>query len=314
MVTTHALLTNERHRRSRFDRSIPVIEPTLLPTLANCFRGPVLRDLLIKGHSAYLQSALADSGLATSMEAGTTISEALFAVFSHLRQVYRSDYVYRAAVVSKLFLGRHSPNTTTLLSELRVDNCRADLVMLNGTSSVYEIKTANDTTSRLSSQLEAYTSMFDKIFVISDEKHIDTIQSSTSEHIGILELTPRFTIRTIRQPIGNARNVIPSVIFDTFRKEEWLEATNVIFGKVPDAKPIDLCDACREMFAKADPNLAHEVMVRLLKKRKLLKKSDFEIVPEFLTAAFVESSVAPKDWPRLQSILDTTVVPKIQQK
>ncbi len=294
MVTTHAVLTKKRHRRSHVERSIPVIAPTLLPTLANCFRGPVLRDLLFKGHSAYLQSALADSGLATSMEAGTTLSEALFAVFSHLRRVYRSDYVYRAAVVSKLFLGRHSPDTTTLLSELRVDNCRADLVMFNGTSSVYEIKTANDSTSRLPSQLAAYASMFDKIFILADEKHIDTIRSIASECVGILELTPQFTIRTIRQPIENSKNVVPSVIFDTFRKEEWLEATNVIFGKVPDAKPIDLCDACREMFVKAEPRLAHEVMVRVLKKRKQLKKSDFEIVPEFLTAAFVESAVAPE--------------------
>ncbi len=284
------------------------VDPKFLPTLANCFRGPVLRALLLNGFSPYLQEALVGSGIVESLGGKATIGDALEQLFLHLRRFYRSDYVYRAAVVSKIFLGRHSPETTTLLSELRVDTCKADLVMLNGTSTVYEIKTARDNTKRLSAQLAAYLRMFDKIFVMADRCHLDSILAIASPRVGILELTPAFTIRTVRSAITNADYVDPGVIFDALRQDEWIEVTRTLVGHIPDVKPLELFDSCRELIVKVQPRVVHDIMVQVLKRRKQLRRPDFDAVPECLAAAFLESSITPKEWPRLRHVLDTAII------
>lgn len=43
-------------------------------------------------------------------------------------------------IANKILLGKHSLNTSHMLSEFRVGYNKADVVIINGTSSVYEIK------------------------------------------------------------------------------------------------------------------------------------------------------------------------------
>jgi hypothetical protein len=281
-------------------RQFARLDSKFFPALAGCFRGPIFREILSRGCSTYLRAAFSEAGVINALGPDAAVEDGLFLAFNNLRHYYRSDYVYRAAIASKLFLGRHSPNSTTLLPELRVDNCKADLVMLNGTSAVYEIKTERDKTDRLSSQLDAYLRMFDKIYVVTDEKHLHSVQQIAPNKVGILLLTPQFTIREFRPAMSNLLNVDCGVIFDTFRKEEWIEATRLQCGKIPDVRPLDLFDACRDLFTRVRPNNAHDMMVKLLKRRRQIRKVDFAEIPDYLAAAFVESAVPPKDWGKLR--------------
>lgn len=272
------------------------LDSKFFPALAGCFRGSIFREILSRGCSTYIREAFCEAGVIKALGPDAAVEDGLLLVFNNLRHYYRSDYVYRAAIASKLFLGRHSPNSTTLLPELRVDNCKADLVMLNGTSAVYEIKTERDKTDRLRSQLDAYLRMFDKIHVVTDEKHLHSVQRIAPNKVGILLLTPQFTIREFRPAMSNLLNVDCGVIFDTFRKEEWIEATQLLCGKIPDVRPLELFDACRDMFTHVRPSDAHYVMVKLLKKRRQIRKVDFAKIPDYLAAAFIESAVPPKKW------------------
>ena len=287
-------------------RQFARLDSKFFPALAGCFRGPIFREILSRGYSAYLRAAFLESGVIKVLGPDAAIEDGLSLVFNNLRHYYRSDYVYRAAIASKLFLGRHSPNSTTLLPELRVDACKADLVMLNGTSAVYEIKTERDKIDRLSSQLGAYLRMFDRIHVVTDEKHLHSVQRIAPNAVGILLLTPRFTIHEFRPAVSNLLNVDCGVIFDTFRKEEWIEATRVLHGKIPDVRPLELFDACRNLFIQVPPSDAHHMMVKLLKKRRQIQKNDFVKIPDYLTAAFVESTVPPKDWGKLHLRISST--------
>ena len=91
-------------------------------------------------------------------------------IFKRLLREYRYEYIYKNAVAKKILLGKHNLNTAFMLTEFRADDCKADTVILNGTSYVYEIKTEMDSFDRLDRQISAYRKVFDYITVISSEK------------------------------------------------------------------------------------------------------------------------------------------------
>lgn len=85
---------------------------------------------------------------------GITVGEAFNEAFALLRQTgLRNEYVYRSALTHNLLLGKHSLRTACMLNEFRIGSCKADLIILNGTGTVYEIKSERDSLSRLQNQI-----------------------------------------------------------------------------------------------------------------------------------------------------------------
>ena len=58
--------------------------------------------------------------------------------------------------------GEHIPQNSTLINEFRVCNSKADIAIINGKSTVYEIKSKYDSLDRLESQIADYKKVFDK--------------------------------------------------------------------------------------------------------------------------------------------------------
>src|SRR5690554_4303346 len=90
---------------------------------------------------------------------------------------FLNEAVIKSAFI-KRFLIKKSPRLNISVFELNTGGSRADLCLMNGKSSVFEIKTEYDTYDRLSKQLQDYTDFFDKIFVIvRSEEHTSELQS-----------------------------------------------------------------------------------------------------------------------------------------
>ncbi|MCW2370206.1 hypothetical protein M2336_001884 [Sphingobium sp. B1D7B] len=81
---------------------------------------------------------------------------------------------------------------------------RADVVMCDHTDiHCFEIKTERDTLTRLDRQLEVYNRHADFVTVVAATKHINTILSRVSSHVGIYEMVGfrcRNPIRVVREP------------------------------------------------------------------------------------------------------------------
>ncbi len=73
--------------------------------------------------------------------------------------------------------------------EMKVLNSRSDYVRINGSSYVYEIKTENDTTLRLDSQIKDYEKVFEYINVVVHDKHYDKVQKMLPGKVGIITYT-----------------------------------------------------------------------------------------------------------------------------
>lgn len=71
--------------------------------------------------------------------------------YAAISKDYRCEYVYKNELVN-LLLRRYGTRSTVYFSEFRVGSSIADMVMFNGESKVFEIKTEYDSPRRLDRQ------------------------------------------------------------------------------------------------------------------------------------------------------------------
>ena len=200
--------------------------------------------------------------------------------YNFLFKNYRNEYIYKNVIANKILLGKHSLNTSHMLTEFRVGKCKADAVVLNGTSTVYEIKSEFDSFARLQNQIQAYLAIFDHINVITSVSQASKMGSILPDMAGILILTNRNTITTVRESKSNKRNTNPGILFDSLRKNEYIKITKEYFGVVPDVPNTQIYRKCKKLFSEIPPEIAHDLTIKVLRMRSKTK-----ILQEFIKKA-----------------------------
>ncbi|MEH0018245.1 MAG: sce7726 family protein [Desulfobacter sp.] len=265
--------------------------------LAKIFSRKIIMDLARNGESGYLNEILLNSGFVKFLGSDFKLIDIFDAVYKYLSKTYRNEYIYKNVIANKILLGRHSLNTSFMMTEFRVGSCKADVAIFNGTSNVYEIKTELDSLERLANQIAEYQKFFDKVQIITAPNQTNKISKSVGPSIGILELTPRNTIKTIQQAKSGKKRVSPETIFDSLRKSEYLSIIGKHYGPIPKVPNTQIYKECRAIFSKISPELAHDSMVTLLKQRGNSHglKNFIESVPYSLKAIALNSCLKEKE-------------------
>lgn len=241
--------------------------------LARFFSISVLADLARCGRSDLASRLFSNLELGESMTRSLPVKDFYDTLFKELVTLYRHEYIFKNALAEKLLIGKHSLNTAYMITEFRTGNCKADAVILNGTSHAYEIKSILDGYKRLDQQLAAYTKVFDCISVVTDEEQFSQVESRIPPQVGIMALASkgyRFRKRShYREPISNKSNTDPGAIFDVLTQAEYLailqERMGISLKQVPNTK---LYRIAKAHFTKLSPECAHDTMVSQLKARK----------------------------------------------
>lgn len=236
--------------------------------LAGLFRPKVAREIATAGRSRTLGRVISQSGFSSSLKTGASLADLFDTVYDFLCGSYRCEYVYKNTIANKILLGRHSLRTSTMLTEFRVGRSKVDLVILNGTSNAYEIKSELDTLDRLEVQTSEYLQVFDRVYVVTCGPRVGEVQSLVRQNVGILELTPRRTLRTVREAQSGKTSVLPGVLMDSLRRTEYVEVVKRVCGQVPDLPNTRMYSACKDIFERIAPEQAHDEMVRVLRHRR----------------------------------------------
>lgn len=241
--------------------------------LARLFSAGVIRELGFFGKSPLFARLVRESRMSLESEdQKAPVSQLYDIAFKLLRKRgNRYEYVYKAAVTQKVLLGTHSLRTSSMLNEFRAGSSVADVVILNRTSTVYEIKSERDSLKRLEQQIHSCSQVFATINVIVGENHLSEVIKSVPEYVGILLLTDRYHIRQIRPAIDDASRTVPEKIFDSITLRESKIILQDQQMPIPDVSNAYRYLAWREEFAKLDPVIAHSAMVRTLKKTRNLE-------------------------------------------
>jgi hypothetical protein len=94
-------------------------------------------------------------------------------VYSVLEHHYQNEYILKNSFLNDWLIKELGKSNSDLYSEFRIGSAIADLVMFNGTSKAFEIKTELDSNKRLNSQLEEYRKVFNEIFLIVPISKLD---------------------------------------------------------------------------------------------------------------------------------------------
>jgi hypothetical protein len=119
-----------------------------------------------------------------------------------------NDSLIRDSFHRQILRRHHTSPHTLVLNELGLKHgrCRADIAIVNGTLTGYEIKSDKDSLGRLAEQVRTYSAVFDRSTVISGAKH----------RSGVLSLLPKWwgVIVCHQGPRGGIR-------FETLRAADW---------------------------------------------------------------------------------------------
>ena len=285
------------------------VDTKYLPAIGRIFNPVVMDSLAQKGSSGYLSEVCSNSGLFTQIELDMPLGKFFDWVYNLLFRHYRNEYIYKNAIANKILLGRHSLNTSQMLTELRVGKCKADVVIVNGSSTVYEIKSEYDSFKRLDNQINSYLKIFDHINVITSDSQLSKLQTIIPDNIGIMILTDRNTIRTIREPKSNKKNIVLETVFNTFRKDEYLQVIQEYYGNIPDVPNTQIFKECKQLFCKIPVEPAHDLTVKILRQRKTstILKDFLDKTPSSLKAYALSIGDDRKKMQQLSSILDKNI-------
>lgn len=279
------------------------------PALTRFFSAAVIREFASDGRSTLGTKILKDVGLLDRLDPATTLTTFFDSIYAVLFHTYRSEYIYKNVIAQKILLGTHSLNTTFMLTEFRSGACRADALLLNGTSTVYEVKSAYDTMGRLSRQIQAYRQLFDKVCVVTAPSQVEEVKKHIDDDIGLIVLNDRNNLSRIQEPTSIKNTVLPEAIFDSLRRPEYEAIIKEKFGAVPDVPNTQIYQACLELFRTLDSVDAHDAMVSALKKRGGSKRLNefIESVPHSLKAASLSCKLSSCEQARFSHLLNTEI-------
>lgn len=284
------------------------LEAGQISAVSRLFSPSVIREMGRKGKSPLFARLAHESSLSSKVKPSDFVYNFFDEAFSLLKKkAHRHEYVYKSALTQNILLGKHSLQTASMLTEFRVGNCKADLVILNGTATVYEVKSERDSLSRLERQISAYRQVFAKVYVIAGENHIRSIFETVPSDVGILKLSSRHQITSLREAVDQPERTNSASIFDSIRLSEARQILALNGLKTPQVPNTELYSALRDIFLKLPPRLAHVGMVQVLKKTRNLKPLTeiVEQVPSSLQSAVLTVPFRKSDRVNLLQAINT---------
>lgn len=280
-----------------------------LASLSRMFSASVVRELGRDGRSGLLARLLSQSSIPEHLGPQASVGEAFERAFATLRSLgNRDEYVYRTAITQKILLGQHNLHTATMLGEARVGMCKADVVVFNGTSTAYEIKSERDSLTRLHNQVSSYGRVFGAVNVVTSATHLPQVMRQVPSDVGVLVLTERFTLRTERRAVVDPSRTDSLAILDFVRADEASAMLRRIGIQTPSVPNTQLRSRLRDIFADLDPGLVHQEMVSVLKETRSQSAAADSIksIPLSLRAAMLTLKL---DSASRNKVRDATLLP-----
>lgn len=236
----------------------------------------------------------------------TSVGDLLSYAYSEMKKNYRNEYVYKNTIITDL-IKKHRFTTSVIFNEFRVGRSIADLVFLNGTDRVFEIKTEFDNDTRLKSQIGDYQKAFSRVFVVVPELYQDKYFEELSPTIGIIVMTKRGAIKTIRDAIEDKSHLDSEVMMKCLRKQEFTEIIRR-FYPIPDVPSIRYFKDCLSLFNQIPMDNLHPLFIKVLKMRKQGRMSYLRNdVPNYLKYLLINLDFDEFHYNKLNSYLETNI-------
>lgn len=212
----------------------------------------------------------------------TTYLELLKKSYSLISKYYRCEYVYKNELI-KLLLKKYGTRNSVYFNEFKVGNSIADMVMFNGESKAFEIKTEYDTPRRLDKQMEDYKRFFDKCYIVIPENRLEEYNNIVESSTGIITMNQengRVLLKEVRLAYQNER-FEPEALMSCLRTDEYKNIVLSLGVSLDGVAGYDIFKFCYNVILQADTDTLRRLFLCEVKKRKnntsLLRKYPMSI-------------------------------------
>lgn len=184
-----------------------------------------------------------------------------------IAKAYPNEYVYKNTLLTNWLYDELAQDDSKLYSEFRVGKAVADLVMFNGTSKAFEIKTELDSDARLPCQLEQYRKVFNYIYLVVP-KEKSSLYMQQDEQIGIItfEKSRGQKFRKLREAKQNTHIDVSSII-EILHTHEYKGIVKQHFNELPEMNSFTQYERCKEKFNDIPINELNRLFLAALKSR-----------------------------------------------
>lgn len=214
-----------------------------------------------------------------------------------LEQYYRHEYLYKNKLLNDYVLKEYALEDTILLNEFRVGDSIADVILVNGTNKVFEIKTELDTPERLQSQLNNYYKVFTEVYVFTHDTLAEKYLSFLPPYVGLLLYTTNGSVFELRNATPRTESLDTTFIMASLRKAEYTMLTKSLAGFIPQATPAFYYRSCLEVLQQFPVEQVQKAYCSILKQRIDPNTNTYLTegeVPSYMNFSFYQSQFNKK--------------------
>lgn len=197
-----------------------------------------------------------------------TLGKCLKTAYMQLAKSYRSEYVYKNALI-RMIVEQYSRSDTVIFNEFKCGRSYADIAMFNGKSRVYEIKTELDSPARLAGQLKDYKQFFEECYIVTHDSLVDKY-AAWDDAVGIISLSfngRKAKLRVVRSS-GCHESFNSHLMMRLLHTSEYIKLTEFFYGSVPDVSAFDMFSACSALLSEVSQQELQKKCNELIKRRK----------------------------------------------
>jgi len=185
-----------------------------------------------------------------------------------MREFYANEYIYKNEFLNKWLIKELGSSKSAIFNELRIGKAIADLVMFNGCSRVFEIKTLLDKKYRLSNQLQEYKKVFNEIYLIIPESKLECY-SMYEKNIGLITYNQQQKVFKLhRQAIKNL-DIDSNSIMEILHTKEYRQVVTEYYGEIPSCNDFQQFEICKDLISKIPSSELNNLFIQIMKNRKI---------------------------------------------
>lgn len=231
-------------------------------------------------------------------------------VYRVLAKHYRCEYVYKNEIINKLLLKGYGLKNSVAVNEFHVGRCIVDFAIFNGESKAFEIKTEYDSDRRLGNQLETYSKLFQKCYIVIPEPMCVNYESSLPENVGIVLMvvnTNSMNLLEYRPAVENDE-IDPGILMRSLRTSEYKEIILSYYGSLPDVSCYEIFDKCLELMYNI-PGQELQRLFNVQMKKRISVTRKLESYPSEIRQMCLSMNLDGKSVERLLLKLNSPIIP-----
>jgi len=235
---------------------------------SSIFSRSAIDSIVKRDDYSILQAVIRDYDICNVESKIQTYSDFSHYVYRYLTKHYRNEYVFKNSLISML-IKQFKTRETAIFNEFKVGNSIADLVLFNGISRAYEIKTALDTDKRLVTQMADYKRVFQQRYIVTEEHCLSKYLNADPDAGLVLLLENKGNIKY--EIIKEAKTnyfIDPHLVIRCLRTYEYREMVRRFYGELPQMNALNSFGICEELIARIPNDTLMVLFSELMKERE----------------------------------------------